>query len=77
MYAFYRAMSRHDCRPTELTLFERVVEDLEAFVNDQDVFWVGGGSTANLLAVWRLHWSVSLPERRTSAVPCCAVSSRA
>jgi dipeptidase E len=60
MYAFYRAMSRHDCRPTELTLFERVVEDLEAFVNDQDVFWVGGGSTANLLAVWRLHGLDSL-----------------
>jgi dipeptidase E len=55
MYGFYRAMSRHDCRPTELTLFERVVEDLESFVNDQDVFWVAGGSTANLLAVWRLH----------------------
>jgi len=29
MYAFYRAMSRHDCRPTELTFFERVVEDLK------------------------------------------------
>ena len=60
MYAFYRAMSRHDCRPTELTFFERVVEDLEAFVNDQDVVWVGGGSTANLLAVWRLHGLDSL-----------------
>jgi dipeptidase E len=59
-YAFYRAMSRHDCRPTELTFFERVVENLEAFVNDQDVFWVAGGSTANLLAVWRLHGLDSL-----------------
>jgi dipeptidase E len=49
-----------DCRPTELTFFERVVEDLEAFVNDQDVFWVAGGSTANLLAVWRLHGLDSL-----------------
>jgi peptidase E len=52
---FYRAMSTHDCRPTELTFFERTVGDLAAFVADQDVFWVGGGSTANLLAVWRLH----------------------
>jgi dipeptidase E len=59
-YAFYRAMSRHDCRPTELTFFERVVENLEAFVNDQDVFWVAGGSTANLLAIWRLHGLDSL-----------------
>jgi peptidase E len=53
--AFYRAMRDHDCVPTELTFFERTVEDLGAFVAAQDVFWVGGGSTANLLAVWRLH----------------------
>jgi len=55
MYRFYRAMALHDCRPTELTLFPRVVDDLEAFVAEQDVFWVSGGSTANLLATWRLH----------------------
>jgi dipeptidase E len=55
LHAFYRAMSCHDCRPSELTFFERVVEDLEAFVAEQDVFWVAGGSTANLLVVWRLH----------------------
>ena len=48
-------MSGHECRSTELTFFERVVEDLDAFVAEQDVFWVAGGSTANLLAVWRLH----------------------
>jgi peptidase E len=53
--AFYRAMRAHDCEPAELTLFERRVEDLAAFVAEQDVFWVAGGSTANLLAVWRLH----------------------
>ena len=29
--------------------------DLRAFVLAQDVIYVGGGSTANLLAVWRLH----------------------
>ena len=55
LYKFYRAMRDHECRPTELTLFARVVEDLAAFVAAQDVFWVAGGSTANLLAVWRLH----------------------
>jgi peptidase E len=31
------------------------VEDVEAHVLDQDVVWVGGGSVANLLAVWRVH----------------------
>jgi peptidase E len=31
------------------------VEDPEGFVLDHDVVWVGGGSVANLLALWRLH----------------------
>lgn len=31
------------------------VEDIEGFLLDQDVVWVGGGSVANLLAVWRVH----------------------
>ncbi len=38
-----------------LSLFNRSVTDLEAFVRSQDVVYVGGGSTANLLAVWRVH----------------------
>lgn len=29
--------------------------DLRSFVLDQDVIYVGGGNTANLLALWRLH----------------------
>lgn len=38
-----------------LSLFRRSVEDLESFVLGQDVVYVGGGNTANLLAVWRVH----------------------
>src|SRR6202789_1072624 len=30
-------------------------DDMAALVLDQDVVWVGGGSVANLLALWRLH----------------------
>ncbi|GGF31728.1 putative peptidase YgaJ [Marmoricola endophyticus] len=51
----------HDSFPPEraeasvLTLFPREVDDIEAFLAAQDVVYVGGGSTANLLAVWRLH----------------------
>lgn len=52
---FYRAFSALDCRPTDLRLFERTIGDLEAFVLDQDVIYVGGGNTASLLAVWRAH----------------------
>jgi peptidase E len=31
------------------------VNDVAALVLDQDVVWVGGGSVANLLAVWQVH----------------------
>ena len=40
---------------TVLSLFRREVDDLGAFLLNQDVVYVGGGSTANLLAVWRAH----------------------
>src|SRR4051794_38540382 len=53
--AFYRAFSGLDCRATDLQLFERRIADLRSFVLAQDVLYVGGGSTANLLAVWRVH----------------------
>ena len=42
-----------------LRLFTREHADLRGFLTSQDVVYVGGGSTANLLAVWRLH---GLPE---------------
>lgn len=41
---------------THLNLFPMPnVDDVEGFVLDHDVIWVGGGSVANLLALWRLH----------------------
>jgi dipeptidase E len=52
---FYRAFSRHDCRPTDLALYDRRVGDLRSFLLEQDVIYVGGGNTVSLLAVWRAH----------------------
>jgi len=59
---FYRAFSGR-CIPTDLTLFDSAsltrrparTTDLARFVTEQDVIYVGGGSTANLLALWRAH----------------------
>ena len=31
------------------------VGDMEGFLLEHDVIWVGGGSVANLLSLWRLH----------------------
>jgi dipeptidase E len=53
--SFYRAFAARECRPGDLRLFDRSVLDLESFILAQDVIYVGGGNTANLLAVWRTH----------------------
>ncbi len=52
---FYEAFPAERADAAVLTLFERTVDDLQALVLAQHVVYVGGGSTANLLAVWRLH----------------------
>jgi peptidase E len=52
---FFRAFPASSFEPTFLDLFDRSVSDLEALLGEQDVIYVGGGNTANLLAVWRVH----------------------
>ena len=53
--SFYRAMEGRDCAATHLTLFHRTVGDLDSYAREQDVIVVGGGNTANMLAIWRVH----------------------
>lgn len=53
---FYEATSDLDVRPSHLDLFPMPnVRDVRAHLLAQDAIYVGGGSTANLLAVWRAH----------------------
>ena len=40
---------------SHLDLFGITVSDIEGFLLAQDAIYVGGGNTANLLAIWRLH----------------------
>jgi dipeptidase E len=52
---FHDAFPPKRAHATHLRLFDRSVVDLRTLVLEQDVIYVGGGSTANLLAIWRLH----------------------
>lgn len=52
---FYRRFTGRSCQPTHLELFKRDERDLHEFTKSQDVIYVGGGNTANMLAIWRLH----------------------
>jgi len=40
---------------SHLALFHRTIVDIEAYLLAQDLVWVGGGNTVNLLAIWRAH----------------------
>src|SRR4051812_19242330 len=52
----YGAFAGSDVEVSHLSLFTMpTVPDMRAHLLAQDVVWVGGGSVANLLAVWRLH----------------------
>ncbi len=53
---FYTACLGTDIAPSHLNLFPMPnVLDVRKHLLEQDMIWVGGGSVANLLAVWRVH----------------------
>lgn len=52
---FYDALSGGRAVATRLTLNNRRVTDLRTFLLEQDLIYVGGGNTLNLLAIWRIH----------------------
>ena len=54
--AMYAAFTAAGFAPSHLALFPMPnIEDIRGHLLDQDVIWVGGGSVANLVAVWRAH----------------------
>ena len=55
LLTFYQQLAGVDCAPTHLALYHRTVADVERLIRAQHVIMVGGGNTANMLAIWRLH----------------------
>jgi cyanophycinase-like exopeptidase len=51
----YEAFNAAGCDVTELKLFPQPSADPEERLTTSDLVWVGGGSVANLLTLWRLH----------------------
>jgi len=52
---FHDAFPKTRAKATDLKLFHRDRTSLRTHLLSQDVIYVGGGNTANLLAVWRVH----------------------
>ena len=54
--AMYDRLAGHPIRASHLALFPMPsVRDPEDLLLSQDLIFVGGGSVANMLAVWRVH----------------------
>ncbi len=73
---FYSAFVNLPCRPSHLSLFRPPTADLESFLLEKDVIYVGGGNTRSMLALWR-EWEVDRILRRawTEGVVLCGLSA--
>ena len=56
-------LKRHGARPTSLALYAAPAEDFAHLLSRQDLVFVGGGNTYNMLALWRL-WKLDAALRR-------------
>jgi peptidase E len=63
---FYRVFREVDCVPAHLDAFDVPREGVEAFLGAQDVVYVSGGNTRNLVLLWRA-WGVDRALRKAAA----------
>ncbi|WP_419880945.1 Type 1 glutamine amidotransferase-like domain-containing protein [Peribacillus sp. B-H-3] len=54
---FYKAYKTLPCQSSHLSLFDPEFTDLESYVLEQDVIYVGGGNTRNMLVLWK-EWGL-------------------
>lgn len=60
---FYASFHELPCEPSHLSLFKAPTTDLESYVLDKDVIYVGGGNTRNMLVLWR-EWGLDVILRK-------------
>ena len=73
---FYRRFSQTNYQPTHLELFRRDQRDLEAFLLSQDIIYVSGGNTANMLAIWAVHGVDRILKKSTGERGCALWAQR-
>lgn len=54
---FYHFFEKQDCQPSHLSLFNPPTRNVESFLLDKDIIYVGGGNTKNLLVLWK-EWGL-------------------
>lgn len=54
---FYNCFNTKKCKPTHLSLFKGLTADIEHLILKQDIIYVGGGNTRNMLVLWK-EWGL-------------------
>ncbi len=60
---YYNFFEKQECQPSHLSLFKPPTRDLEGFLLDKDIIYVGGGNTKNLLVLWK-EWGLDTMMRK-------------
>lgn len=55
--AFYKAFETLECNPSHLSLFEPNFKSTEELLLNQDIIYVGGGNTRNMMILWK-EWGL-------------------
>lgn len=63
---FYKTYTTLGCEPTYLSLFRLPTADLESYLLEKDVIYVGGGNTRSMLALWH-EWGIDTILRKAYA----------
>jgi peptidase E len=73
---FYSAFTKLPCSPSHLSLFRPPTADLESFLLEKDIVYIGGGNTRSMLALWR-EWKLDDILRRAwiEGVLLCGLSA--
>jgi dipeptidase E len=56
-FRFFKAFSKFEVKLTHLSLFSPDTADIESFLMEQDIIYVGGGNTKSMIALWR-EWNL-------------------
>lgn len=54
---FYASFQTKNCSPSHLSLFKGHTDKIEEFILQQDIIYVGGGNTRNMLVLWK-EWGL-------------------
>ena len=55
--SFYTFFRKQKCIPSHLSLLNGGTDKIEKFILSQDILYVGGGNTKNMLALWK-EWGL-------------------